>query len=173
MPQTTRWCCWSYLKIISCVISNLSDCHVPAFSVSQAHTRAQEASCLLKVSGSKRPGCFSVTSACDLTSACSLQLSLQVDPSTTMQISCTVRDFKPEVSAHEHVRTGVAVDQCTVAFTDYHTLRIGGLVFAGIIVVLSVFLLAGKMFKIHWEVIVCEWIYTAGVLFPSQSAAFI
>lgn len=34
-------------------------------------------------------------------------------------------------------------------FTDYHTLRVGGLVFAGVIVVLSVFLLAGMVLKTH------------------------
>lgn len=28
-----------------------------------------------------------------------------------MQISCTVREFRPEVSAHVHVRNGVAVDE--------------------------------------------------------------
>lgn len=53
--------------------------------------------------------------------------------------------------------------------TDYYTLRVGGLIFAGVIVVLSVLLLAGTAFKKHWEVAVWEWIYTAGALYPSQS----
>lgn len=34
---------------------------------------------------------------------------------------------------------------CYVNFIDYHTLRVGGLVFAGVIVVLSFLLLAGKL----------------------------
>lgn len=50
-------------------------------------------------------------------------------------------------------------------FPDYYTLRVGGLVFAGIIVFLSVLLLAGMAFKNTAR----EWFYTAGALCPSQS----
>lgn len=60
------------------------------------------------------------------------------------------------------------VNATLCGFTDYHTLRVGGLVFAGVVVVLSVFLLAGTAFKKHWEVPAWEWIYTTGALFPSQ-----
>lgn len=35
-------------------------------------------------------------------------------------------------------------DNALCDFSDYHTLRVGGLVFAGVIVFLSIFLLAGK-----------------------------
>uniref|UniRef100_A0A3Q3WLY4 FXYD domain-containing ion transport regulator n=1 Tax=Mola mola TaxID=94237 RepID=A0A3Q3WLY4_MOLML len=46
------------------------------------------------------------------------------------------------------VSPGTDIDYDADFVYDYYTLRVGGLVFAGIIVVLSVFLLAGnKIFK--------------------------
>lgn len=36
------------------------------------------------------------------------------------------------------------VTVCYVNFIDYHTLRVGGLVFAGVVVFLSIILLAGE-----------------------------
>uniref|UniRef100_A0A8D3BPY3 FXYD domain-containing ion transport regulator n=1 Tax=Scophthalmus maximus TaxID=52904 RepID=A0A8D3BPY3_SCOMX len=52
-------------------------------------------------------------------------------------------------SVHSSPYPGVDIDPDADFVYDYYTLRVGGLVFAGVIVFLSIILLAGKSTALH------------------------